>query len=156
MVESKNNKGFSLVELVIVIAIMAVLVAVLAPLYLKYVERSKITTDSEIASAVQEAVAVAIADENIAERPLSGFSPNPQIKLEQIEDPAYAGRNYPEFVASIKSFLQADDLSTIKSGLKSKQYKGQDILVEINGTNQSVTVTVPARSSVSSDDLVIY
>lgn len=36
-----NNKGFSLVELIIVIAIMAVLIGVLAPQYLKYVERSR-------------------------------------------------------------------------------------------------------------------
>ena len=32
-----NNKGFSLVELIIVIAIMAVLVGVLAPQFMKYV-----------------------------------------------------------------------------------------------------------------------
>lgn len=40
--EKMNDKGFSLVELIIVIAIMAVLVVVLAPQYLKYVERSRI------------------------------------------------------------------------------------------------------------------
>lgn len=35
--KSLTNKGFSLVELIIVIAIMAVLVGVLAPQFLKYV-----------------------------------------------------------------------------------------------------------------------
>lgn len=39
--EKKDNNGFSLVEIVIVIAIMAVLVAVLVPRYLKYVEKSR-------------------------------------------------------------------------------------------------------------------
>ena len=38
MEKKMNNKGFSLVELIIVIAIMVILVAVLAPQYLKYVE----------------------------------------------------------------------------------------------------------------------
>ena len=37
----KHNKGFSLVELIIVIAIMAILVAVLAPQYIKYVAKSR-------------------------------------------------------------------------------------------------------------------
>ena len=41
----ENNKGFSLVELIIVIAIMAVLVGVLAPQFIKYVESSKQSTD---------------------------------------------------------------------------------------------------------------
>lgn len=36
--KQKNNKGFSLVELIVVIAIMAVLVGVLAPQLMKYVE----------------------------------------------------------------------------------------------------------------------
>ena len=38
--KQKNNKGFSLVELIVVIAIMAVLVGVLAPQLMKYVEKS--------------------------------------------------------------------------------------------------------------------
>lgn len=37
----KNNKGFSLVELIVVVAIMAVLVGVLAPAYLQYVEKTR-------------------------------------------------------------------------------------------------------------------
>lgn len=39
--KSLTNKGFSLVELIIVIAIMAVLVGVLAPQYVKYLNKSK-------------------------------------------------------------------------------------------------------------------
>ncbi len=149
----KNNCGFSLVELVIVIAIMAVLIAVLAPMYFKYVERSKETTDIEIASAVHDALAVAIADENIEERPLDGFSPVAKIKLEEIG--VTTDKSYTEFVTLIKNSLQTNDLSTIKSGLKSKQYKGQDIMVEIDAGTQSVTVTIPARSAVDDDALVI-
>jgi type IV pilus assembly protein PilA len=40
-----DNKGFTLVELIIVIAIIAVLAAVLAPQYIKYVEKSRWSTD---------------------------------------------------------------------------------------------------------------
>lgn len=41
----KSNKGFSLIELIIVIAIMAVLVAIIAPNLTKYLGKSKTSTD---------------------------------------------------------------------------------------------------------------
>ncbi len=53
-----NNKGFSLVELIIVVAIMAVLVVVLAPQYLRYVERSRNSTDRGNAAAIESAMMV--------------------------------------------------------------------------------------------------
>ena len=62
----KDNKGFSLVELIIVIAIMAVLVSVLAPQYLKHVRESKITYDINNAEQIADATATALADEEEA------------------------------------------------------------------------------------------
>lgn len=41
VLKKTNNKGFSLVELIVVVAIMAVLVGVLAPAYLRYVEKAR-------------------------------------------------------------------------------------------------------------------
>lgn len=61
----KNNKGFSLVELIIVIAIMAVLIGVLAPQYLKYVNNSKVSTDATNAQEMATAINVAVADNAI-------------------------------------------------------------------------------------------
>jgi type IV pilus assembly protein PilA len=60
-----GNKGFSLVELIIVIAIMAVLVAILAPQYLKYVEKSRKAADDNYLSEVKHAAIVSLADETI-------------------------------------------------------------------------------------------
>lgn len=62
MKKELNNKGFSLVELIIVIAIMAVLMGVLAPQYLKYVKQSKISTDITNAEEMATAINVAVAD----------------------------------------------------------------------------------------------
>lgn len=53
-----NNKGFSLVELIVVIAIMAVLVGVLAPQFIKYVESSRKSTDIQNIQQLKTAVEV--------------------------------------------------------------------------------------------------
>ena len=57
-----NNKGFSLVELIIVIAIMAILIVVLAPQYLKYVEKSRNSTDLQSATEFKDAIEIWAAD----------------------------------------------------------------------------------------------
>ncbi len=59
-----NNKGFSLVELIIVIAIMAVLIGVLAPQFIKYVEKSKQSKDITNLDSCVEAVKIYYADKS--------------------------------------------------------------------------------------------
>jgi type IV pilus assembly protein PilA len=60
-----ENKGFSLVELIVAIAIMAVLVAVLAPALLQYVERSRAQKDDSAMGEVTNAILLAMSDQNV-------------------------------------------------------------------------------------------
>ena len=60
-----NNKGFSLVELIVVVAIMAVLMVVVAPSTLRYVERTRLQKDNSAIAEVANAIKIAMADETI-------------------------------------------------------------------------------------------
>lgn len=55
----KNKRGFSLVELIIVIAIMVALVAVMAPNFIRYVKRSH---DAVVTSAAEDCVSFVKAE----------------------------------------------------------------------------------------------
>lgn len=61
--KKKDNKGFTLVELVIVIAILAILVGLLAPQYTKYVEKSRQSADVDNLEEMVKAVQVYVVDE---------------------------------------------------------------------------------------------
>lgn len=60
-----NNKGFSLVELIVVIAIMAVLIGVLAPQFLRYVEKSRLQKDNQAISEIAQATKTAMGNEKV-------------------------------------------------------------------------------------------
>ena len=56
----EQNHGFSLVELIVVVAIMAVLVGVLAPAYLAYVEKTRIQRDESAAGEIFRAAEIVV------------------------------------------------------------------------------------------------
>ncbi len=59
-----GNKGFSLVELIVVIAIMAVLVGVLAPTLIRNVEKSRESKDAQNVDQIKSALEVALQKED--------------------------------------------------------------------------------------------
>ena len=62
-----NNKGFSLVELIVVIAIMGILAVTLAPRLTEYVEKARKSADQEVVNAIYTAVKFGVLDDAIAE-----------------------------------------------------------------------------------------
>ena len=70
-----NNKGFSLVELIVVVLIMAIIAVALAPQVMKWVENSRISTDATNYESMVENLQLAIADKDVYKciSGLSGF-----------------------------------------------------------------------------------
>ncbi|MDD6579751.1 MAG: prepilin-type N-terminal cleavage/methylation domain-containing protein [Lachnospiraceae bacterium] len=83
-----NNKGFSLIELIVVIAIMAILVGALAPQYMKFVERSRKSTDVQNVAAIKSALEVYAADPMVTTNALT----NGKVTITTTEE-AVSGSN---------------------------------------------------------------
>ena len=133
----KKNKGFSLVELIIVIAIMAILIGVLAPQYLKYVEKSRVTADKDILETVYRACSTAAADDDIVDLPRAGDT---NITV----NPAGSHSGWSKRVLEL---LGASDFQNdVEKRLKSKIASGKNVKIEINSNNQ-FTVYVGSKTN---------
>lgn len=62
LLNKKNNKGFSLVELIVVVLIMGIIAVALAPQVMKWVETARDNSDENTAKDIKAAVQIAIAD----------------------------------------------------------------------------------------------
>ena len=62
--KKRKNKGFSLVELIVVVAIMAVLMAVLVPTLVRNVEKSRKQKDKSALGELRQAIVTAMNEES--------------------------------------------------------------------------------------------
>ncbi len=62
LMKKKNNKGFSLVELIVVVLILGIIAVALAPQVMKWVGTARTNSDDNTAKDIKSAVQVALAD----------------------------------------------------------------------------------------------
>lgn len=60
---SKSDNGFTLLEVIVVVAIMGILAGLVVPNVIRYIERSKKTSDEVSCAHCKTIVAIALADE---------------------------------------------------------------------------------------------
>ena len=63
VMKKMNNKGFSLVELIVVVLIMAIIAVALAPQVMKWVENSRKSTDAQNYDSIVSAANIALSNE---------------------------------------------------------------------------------------------
>ena len=128
-----NNKGFSLIELIIVIAIMAVLVAIIAPNLTRYLGKSKQETDKTNLAEMKKQVKNAIAEAATAD-PEIDVQQTDGTKAEYIIDgntcsATSSGTGTTAFATLIQNVLDTDNKSASKATPANKYIK-----IEISGT----------------------
>lgn len=123
----KNNKGFSLVELIIVIAIMAILAGALAPALIKYINKSRRSADIANADTIRTACQTALSDEDAAEELDAAYATTATAVSTVMGDGTAFGNE-------LKSILSDKEI-------KSKYFaKGTEFSVKIDMTNNEVIV----------------
>lgn len=138
--KSMGNKGFSLVELIIVIAIMAILVGVLAPQLLKYVERSRQAKDTQAVDTVHTAIVTAMLDPMVTDAPATAT-------YNSLAD-LYGATGQDEFVKAVKEIVNQSDATKIEgAAFTSKAYQNNKIKITIK--DNKVTCEVAVNSGVT-------
>jgi type IV pilus assembly protein PilA len=137
----KNNKGFSLVELIVVIAIMAVLMAVLAPALLRYVEKSRIQSDDSTAAEVKNALEIALSDDEIYDA-IAGSTADVVVTYSNDGSINVTGdTTNNDIETELKTTLKADATTGKIAATKSKEYAGKTYTVTATYVNTAWQVT---------------
>jgi len=141
MNKKRNNKGFSLVELIVVIAVMAVLVVVLAPAYLRYVDKAKVQKDVSAVSEVIQSIKIAASELDVADEITEAG-----IDVVVKDATAITAEDAPELLKEIKATV-GESLTFNSSALD-----GKTVTITVQQDDDDYGLTVDVASDITNAD----
>lgn len=134
-----GNKGFSLVELIVVIAIMAVLVGVLAPTLIKNIEKSRESKDAQNCEQLKSSVEIALQNE-------TAYSTNVKSGGKDIVTITSSGVTIASDAGTDFTTEFTGQIDTSKTKLTSTKYKDVTggIKINVNEKGQVTIVGLPS------------
>lgn len=132
-----DNKGFSLIELIVVIAIMAILVGAMAPQVTKYIESARRATDVQGLGTL-----FTVIQTTMIEADTSDVITAPAANTYVITGASAVTLGNDSFATAVRSGLTGNNYPE----LKSQALKNQPISVTISNTG-SITIEVSATST---------
>lgn len=141
-----DNKGFSLVELIVVIAIMAVLMGVLAPTLIGNIEKSRESTDLQNLDTIRGGVVTAMANEKAYKDIMDAMPDSGNIVIHlggassaKVDGMSLKngknGASLTNFEAELKNIINQS------IAMKSAAANGNDVYIVIN-QNSAVTAII--------------
>jgi|GEM_PF-2711738 len=160
MFKKTNKKGFTLIELIVVVAIMAVLVALLAPNVMKYLEKTKVNKDIHSLDSVRFSLEAELMDDD-----LSTFTTGTTdkgiingLKLAKLEakNKKLHDRLFVDSSATTKVLSTSFKTNTVFS---SKSANGAEIQIFVDGKGGIAVAAVNSKGAIltyDGDPIVVF
>lgn len=127
----KNNKGFSLVELIVVVLIIAIIAVALAPQVVKYVGKARTNVEANNAATIKSAVQAAVAEYEGDNGTITGTKTYTVTQTKASSGKVTTTVTGPDDPAALKTL--------ISNNIGNDQLDGKSYTIKIDG--EQVTVT---------------